>query len=104
LGAFAIRLEDGAVASARIAYGGMAATPKRARAVEERLTGNPWTEATVRAAMTDLPRDFQPLTDWRASAEYRMRVAQNLLLRMFIEATDPHAETRLVGNRAFAHA
>jgi xanthine dehydrogenase small subunit len=104
LGAFAIRLEDGIVASARIAFGGMAATPKRARAVEERLTGVAWTEATVRAAMTDLPRDFQPLTDWRASAEYRMRVAQNLLLRMLIETTDAKTETRLVGDRTFAHA
>ncbi|HEY5598822.1 MAG TPA: xanthine dehydrogenase small subunit [Kiloniellales bacterium] len=104
LGAFAVRLEGGTVTAARIAYGGMAATPKRARAVEARLTGAAWTEATVRAAMADMARDFQPITDWRASADYRLRVAQNLLLRLFIETTDPATETRLVGNRDFAHA
>ena len=104
LGAFAVRLEGETVAEARIAYGGMAATPKRARAVEARLIGAAWTEATVRAAMADLPQDFQPITDWRASADYRLRTAQNLLLRLFIETSDPGTETRLVGDREIAHA
>jgi len=104
LGAFAVHLEGETVAAVRIAYGGMAATPKRARAVEARLTGAAWTEAAVRAAMADLPRDFQPITDWRASADYRMRTAQNLLLRLFIETSDPNTETRLVGDRGLMHA
>jgi len=104
LGAFALRLEGETVAAARVAFGGMAATPKRATAVETRLIGAAWTEATVRAAMVELARDFQPITDMRASVNYRLRVAQNLLLRLFIETTDPTTETRLVGDRTLAHA
>ncbi len=103
LGAFAIGLTDGKVASARIAYGGMAATPKRARHAEQALQGQPWSEATVEAGMRALERDFTPITDWRASAAYRARVAGNLLLRLFIETTDETTETRLVGDRSLAH-
>jgi len=88
LGAFAITLRDGRVAGARIAYGGMAATPKRARAAETALIGQPWTRRTVEAAMARLDEDFSPITDMRASAEYRMTVARNLLLRVFLESGD----------------
>jgi xanthine dehydrogenase small subunit len=84
LGAFAIRVEGGVVRSARIAYGGMAATPKRARAVEASLLGNPWTLATIEAAMEAYPSDYQPISDMRASAEYRMLAAKNLLKRFFL--------------------
>jgi xanthine dehydrogenase small subunit len=84
LGAFAITIEDNAVVSARIAYGGMAATPKRARAVEAALLGQPWTAATVESAMEAYPSDFQPISDMRASAEYRMLAAKNLLKRFFL--------------------
>jgi xanthine dehydrogenase small subunit len=87
LGAFAISVADGRVTSARIAYGGMAATPKRARAVETALAGKPWTRATVEAAMGEYIKDFSPITDMRASADYRMTAARNLLLRTFLEAT-----------------
>jgi len=103
LGAFAIGLADGKVESVRIAYGGMAATPKRARHTEDALRGKPWDEASVQVAMSALDRDFSPITDWRASAAYRASVARNLLLRLFIETTDESAETRLVGDRSLAH-
>ncbi|MGK9168338.1 xanthine dehydrogenase small subunit [Inquilinus limosus] len=103
-GAFRLRVEDGKVAEIRIAYGGMAGIPKRAAETEAALTGKPWTEATVRAAMSALARDFTPLTDWRASAGYRARVAANLLLKLHAETADPTAETRLVGERSLAHA
>jgi len=85
--AFRVKVEDGKVASAVIAYGGMAATPKRARAVEAALIGKPWTSATVEAALPVYEVDYQPLTDMRASAEYRLLVAQNLLRRFFLETT-----------------
>ncbi|MEW9805522.1 xanthine dehydrogenase small subunit [Mesorhizobium sp. ZMM04-5] len=86
LGAFHLALaKDGTVASIRIAYGGMAATPKRARAVEAALTGKPWTEATVDAALAAYDIDFTPLTDMRASAEYRQLAAKNLLRRFLAE-------------------
>jgi len=97
LGAFSLTIEDGVVTSARLAYGGMAATPKRAALAEAALTGQPWSEATVKRAMAVLEADFQPLTDWRASGGYRMKAAQNLLYRCFIETTDPAVDTRLAG-------
>jgi len=89
LGAFNISIDsDGTVTSARIAYGGMAATPKRARAVEAALVGQRWTMETVEKAVGAYPSDFKPITDMRASAEYRMLVARNLLKRFFLESAD----------------
>jgi len=85
LGAFRLRIDDGFVTDAAIAYGGMAATPRRARTVEAALVGQPWTIATVEAALSAYAADFEPLTDWRASAAYRMLVARNLLVRFFHE-------------------
>ena len=85
--AFSVAVHDGRVSSARLAFGGMAATPKRAANAEAALTGQPWSEASVRAAMAALSDDFTPLSDWRASAEYRSRVAANLLLRFYLETT-----------------
>jgi xanthine dehydrogenase small subunit len=88
LGAFYLTLaENGTVASIRIAYGGMAATPKRAKAVEEALTGKPWTTETVEQALDAFATDFTPLTDMRASAEYRMLASRNLFRRFFMETT-----------------
>jgi xanthine dehydrogenase small subunit len=88
LGAFFLRLaKDGTVAEIRIAYGGMAATPKRADAVEKALIGKKWTEETVVAAMAEYANDFSPLTDMRATAQYRAMASRNLLLRFFAETS-----------------
>jgi xanthine dehydrogenase small subunit len=103
LGAFALTIQEDEVASARIAYGGMAATPRRARHAEAALIGQPWTERTLEAAMTAIAQDFTPISDWRASAPYRAGVAANLLRRLFIETTDAATETRLVGDRSLTH-
>ena len=103
LGVFSLRFDGETVVEARIAFGGMAATPKRAPAAEACLTGSAWAEATVLAAMDALERDFRPITDWRASADYRMQVSKNLLMRLYLETTDSHAETRIVGDRRLAH-
>ena len=85
-GAFRVKLgADGMVEAARIAFGGMAATPKRAEAVEAALIGKPWTEDNVEAAIAAFGADYQPLSDMRASAEYRLLAAQNLLRRFFLE-------------------
>lgn len=83
--AFCITLSSDTVSEARIAFGGMAATPKRARAAEAALLGQPWSEANVKHAMTLLAQDYAPLSDMRASSEYRMKTAQNLLLRFWLE-------------------
>jgi xanthine dehydrogenase small subunit len=85
--AFAITLVDGTIRSARVAFGGMAATPKRAAACEAALTGQPWNEATCERAAVALARDFTPLTDMRASAAYRAKVAQNLLRKFRLETS-----------------
>ncbi|MEE8270450.1 MAG: xanthine dehydrogenase small subunit, partial [Alphaproteobacteria bacterium] len=69
-----------------------------------RLIGSAWTEETVLGAMDALETDFQPITDWRASADYRLRVSKNLLMRLYVETTDAQAETRMVGDRRLAHA
>ena len=83
-------LQDGVVAEARWAFGGMAATVRRAALAEAAVTGQPWTETTLQAAQAALAQDFKPLTDMRASAAYRLQVAQNLLRRLWLE-TRPDA-------------
>jgi xanthine dehydrogenase small subunit len=88
--AFAIREQDGVIVDCRIAFGGMAATPKRASQCEAAMLGKQWDEATLRAAMTALADDYQPLSDMRASADYRKQTAVNLLYRFFLE-TGPQA-------------
>ncbi|MBC3932558.1 xanthine dehydrogenase small subunit [Undibacterium curvum] len=83
--AFSTRLVDNKLQQVRIAYGGMAATPKRATQAELALEGQPWDEAHLQAAITALANDYQPLSDMRASAEYRLLTAQNLLKRFWLE-------------------
>ena len=83
--AFAFELADGRLERCRVAFGGLAATPKRAPATERALNGQAWTEATARAAMAALATDYTPLTDLRASAAYRAETARNLLYRFFLE-------------------
>ncbi len=87
---FAIRLDGGIVHDVRLAYGGMAATVKRAAQAEAALVGQPWAQASVDAAKAALALDFQPLTDMRASAAYRLQVAQNLLQRLWLETRSEH--------------
>ena len=85
-GCFNIGIEDGMVTSARIAFGGMAATPMRAETVEKALIGNPWTEQVVLEAIKGFARDFTPIDDMRASSRYRLTVAGNLLQRCLTES------------------
>ncbi|PRY92639.1 xanthine dehydrogenase small subunit [Hasllibacter halocynthiae] len=80
-----IEVEGGIVAAARLAYGGMAGIPARARHAEAALIGSPWTEATVEAACAAMAGDFEPLSDMRASAAYRAEAAANMLRRTFLE-------------------
>ena len=94
-GAYAFDLDNGRIAKVRIAYGGMAAVPKRALQTEAVLTGQPWSRATIEAALPALALDYAPLSDMRASAGYRMQVAQNLLLRFFAEHSGKPVPTRV---------
>jgi xanthine dehydrogenase small subunit len=83
--AFALTLDGDVVREARIAFGGMAATPKRAAAAEAVLAGRVWNEASLKEAMAALAQDYAPLSDMRASSSYRMKTAQNLLRRFWLE-------------------
>lgn len=81
----AIRVDGKRVESVRLAFGGMAAIVKRADQAEAAITGQPWTETTVRQAQQALTRDFKPMTDMRATDAYRLQVAQNLIERLWLE-------------------
>lgn len=84
--AFAIDLgSDGRVARARLAYGGVAATPVRARGAEAALLGRRWDEEAVREAQAALAEEIRPLSDHRGSAGYRKAVAGSLLHKFFVE-------------------
>lgn len=84
-GAFRVRVADGRVSEVAIAFGGMAAVPKRARAVEKALLGKAWESESIEASAAIFSEDYQPLSDMRASADYRLLVAQNLLRRFYLE-------------------
>ena len=81
----ALELDGDTVRQVRLAYGGMAAVVKRAAAAEAALLGKNWSEANVVLAQAALTQDFKPLSDMRASAAYRLQVAQNLLQRFWLE-------------------
>ncbi|MDX2422549.1 MAG: xanthine dehydrogenase small subunit [Amphritea sp.] len=95
LGCFNLQIKQGIVESARIAFGGMAAIPKRATACEQALIGAPWNMATIDTAKQALLKDFSPISDFRASQAYRTQVATNLLTRYFIEINTPDVTTRV---------
>ena len=79
---------QGAVATIRLAYGGVAATPVRALHTERRLLGRPWKEPELRSALDHLEQDFDPISDHRGSARYRRLLARNLLLGFALESDD----------------
>ncbi|MDF0499181.1 xanthine dehydrogenase small subunit [Burkholderia cenocepacia] len=87
--AFAFIADGDTIREPRIAFGGMAATPKRATHTEAVLDGAQWHEATAQAAMQALERDYQPLSDMRATSAYRLDTAKNLVYRFWLE-TRPH--------------
>ena len=88
-GAYRLLLDGDTVRDARLAFGGIAATPKRASAAETVLRGRPFTEAAATAAAAALAQDFQPISDWRGSAAYRLAVACNLLRRLQLRVMQP---------------
>ncbi|WP_380057960.1 xanthine dehydrogenase small subunit [Falsihalocynthiibacter sp. SS001] len=85
-----VTVSEGIITDARIALGGMAATPKRAAHAEAALRGQQWGNTCFDTAAEALSQDFAPLTDWRATAEYRLLVAGNLLRRFYLEHDTNH--------------
>jgi xanthine dehydrogenase small subunit len=84
--ALSLHLLDGKVSSASIGVGGVAATPVRAVKTEAALNGQAWTQASVQLAMSTLRSEFQPISDMRASAAYRVQVLGNLLQRFWLQS------------------
>ena len=87
---FMIELHGDRIAEARLGWGGMAATARRALHTEAALIGQPWNRHTLEAAQAALAQDFTPLSDLRASKDYRLKVAANVLERFWLE-TRPDA-------------
>ena len=102
-GAYALRRDGETVGSIRICYGGMATTPHRATHAEDALRGRVFTRATVADAMDALADDYTPISDMRASAEYRFTVARNLLFKFYLEASGEANGLRLAGQGCATH-
>ncbi|TFH86774.1 xanthine dehydrogenase small subunit [Billgrantia azerbaijanica] len=104
LGAFAWRVEDGVLRDVRLAFGGMAATPRRAARAEAALEGQAPTLEAFRAARKALGEEFQPMSDVRGSADYRRLSAANLLERLRLSIAQDDTDTpREVMLHAYAH-
>ncbi len=84
-GAYSLRRNGAAIADIRVAYGGLAAVPKRAVKCEADLTGRDWNEDTVQVGIEALEFDFSPISDMRSTAEYRQTVCGNLLKRFYLD-------------------
>ena len=93
--AFNVTVEGGTITAARIAFGGMAATPKRAAHAEAALVGAAWSEAALIAAAQRLGDDFSPLSDWRASSDYRLQVSKNLFRKFGLDQQSDATTNRL---------
>lgn len=106
LAAFCLQVEGGRISDARVAFGGMAGIPKRANAVEENLRGLSLSDTSRwHLAAQAINEDFTPLSDLRASAAYRSRVAGNLVIKALAEIAGVSADvTRVADRRIFAHA
>src|SRR5262245_9212697 len=105
MGAFKFTIQGSRITEARIAFGGMAATPKRAAKAEAALVGADLTkEATWQTALTALDSDFKTITDQRASAEYRAIAALAVLRKALIEIAGTSTQhTRIVRIRETAY-
>ncbi|MDP1622846.1 MAG: xanthine dehydrogenase molybdopterin binding subunit [Bacteroidales bacterium] len=87
--AFRLTEKQGIVHEIILAFGGLAATPKRAVKTEKALTGKPWTQESIMQAMLTLGHEFTPISDARADAAYRKSAGRNLLMKFFIETSKP---------------
>ena len=87
-GAFRLTLDGSTITQARVVYGGMAATPKRAPTVEATLVGRSWDRAAAAAAAAAFVSDYQPMTDFRGTASYRLKAAANLIQRFQLDTAE----------------
>ena len=85
---FNVELKNNKIKEIKIAYGGMAKIPKRAINCEKILHNSSLSNNTINKAKKSLEKDFKPISDMRASKNYRMEIAKNLLMKCFIEIKD----------------
>jgi len=97
-GAFSLNIQKGKISQVRIAFGGMAATPKRASSCEQAMLGQTLNQETIDKAKQAIIKDFQPISDFRASSEYRSQISQNLLQRLLWECQ--HQDTLRITQHA----
>jgi len=86
--AIALKIDEGIIRQARVAFGGMAGIPCRAPQCEAELQGHPFSPSTLENAAQALSHDFQPLSDVRGTADYRLKVAGNILRRLCLETKE----------------
>jgi len=91
---FCVTLSGMQVTEARLAYGGLAGIPRRAHHAERALLSGGWTPAGIEGSVAALATDFEPLTDLRASGDYRLKAAGNLLRRFYLQQQGGHAALR----------
>ena len=84
-GSFNLELKKNLIKKVKIAYGGMSEIPKRAINTEKILNNSNFSELNFFKAIKNLEKDFNPIDDMRASKEYRMEVAKNLLMKCYLE-------------------
>ena len=82
---FNLEIVNKKIKNIKIAYGGMAPIPKRARHCEKILLNTNFSKNVILKAQISLEKDFIPIDDMRASKNYRMEIAKNLLEKCFIE-------------------
>ena len=87
-GSFSFLIKKNKIIKASVAYGGMSEIPKRAAMIEKNLINSEFSENTFNKAINFMDKDFSPLDDMRASRNYRLTVAKNLLFKAFYEIKD----------------
>jgi xanthine dehydrogenase small subunit len=101
---FCVAVDGERVHEARLAFGGLSGTACRARGAERALLENGWTPRGIDAAIAALAADFEPLSDLRASSEYRLRAAGNLLRRFYLQQRGEHTALRTTEALPAIHA
>jgi xanthine dehydrogenase small subunit len=106
LAVFCLKAAEGRVSDAKVAFGGMAGIPKRAKTVEDNLRGLSLADTSRWHLAADaINKDFMPLTDLRANADYRRRVAGNLVIKALAEIAGVASDiTRIADRRMVADA
>jgi len=82
---FNLLIKNNKIVKAKIAYGGMSEIPKRATSIEKILDNSIFSKELFLKAQNLIKDDFSPIDDMRASRNYRIEIAKNLLMKFFYE-------------------